>query len=338
MKKYLLPEKNNFYKANMHCHTVLSDGAKTPEEVKEIYKKLGYSIVAYTDHDLFITHNDLTDKDFLALNGFEMSIIEDRSKGGYKICHLCIVALDEKIEIQPFWHRELYFFGNAPKNKHLVKFDENEPDHIREYSGEYVSKVAKECKEKGFFVTYNHPNWSRETYLDYMNYHNLDAIEIVNGAGLLGGYEDYNSKEYDDMLTGGQKLFCIGGDDNHNRRPNTRRWDSGVAFTMIKAERLDYKSVATALKNGWFYASEGPEIYDLYYEDGKVYIKCSAVDKIYMTCRAREARVEFSEDENGLTEACFDVPHYAGYFRLTLVDKFGKRANTNAYFMEDLIK
>ena len=170
MKKFLLPKSGNFYKANLHCHTVLSDGAKTPEEVKDIYKNLGYSIVAFTDHDILIPHNDLTDENFIALNGFEMSIIEDRSKGGYKICHLCMIALDKDNITQPFWHRELYLFGNAPKYRHLVKFDENEPDHIREYSGEYISKVIKECKQKGFFVTYNHPTWSRENYNDYMNY------------------------------------------------------------------------------------------------------------------------------------------------------------------------
>ena len=36
MRKYLLPEGGNFYKANLHCHTVLSDGKKTPEEVAEL--------------------------------------------------------------------------------------------------------------------------------------------------------------------------------------------------------------------------------------------------------------------------------------------------------------
>ena len=52
MKKYLLPETGNFYKANLHCHTTYSDGRKTPEQVKARYKGLGYSIVAYTDHDI----------------------------------------------------------------------------------------------------------------------------------------------------------------------------------------------------------------------------------------------------------------------------------------------
>ena len=40
MKKYLLPEKGNFYKANLHAHTNMSDGRDTPEEVKEIFKKM----------------------------------------------------------------------------------------------------------------------------------------------------------------------------------------------------------------------------------------------------------------------------------------------------------
>ena len=32
MKKHLLPEKGNYYKANLHVHTTISDGSLTPEE------------------------------------------------------------------------------------------------------------------------------------------------------------------------------------------------------------------------------------------------------------------------------------------------------------------
>ena len=37
MKKYLLPEGGNFYKANLHCHSNVSDGALSPAELKKIY-------------------------------------------------------------------------------------------------------------------------------------------------------------------------------------------------------------------------------------------------------------------------------------------------------------
>ena len=33
MKKYLLPENGQFYKANLHCHSTVSDGHLTPEEM-----------------------------------------------------------------------------------------------------------------------------------------------------------------------------------------------------------------------------------------------------------------------------------------------------------------
>ena len=69
MKKYLLPHGTNAYKANLHAHTNISDGALTSEQVKDLYKSNGYSVVAYTDHDLLIPHDELTDKDFLALPG-----------------------------------------------------------------------------------------------------------------------------------------------------------------------------------------------------------------------------------------------------------------------------
>ena len=74
MKRFLLPESGTFYKANLHCHTNLSDGHLSPEEVKRIYKEQGYSIVAYTDHDLFIPHPELADPDFLPLHAMEMDI------------------------------------------------------------------------------------------------------------------------------------------------------------------------------------------------------------------------------------------------------------------------
>jgi len=37
MKRYLLPEAGEFYKANLHCHTNVSDGKFSPEEVKAMY-------------------------------------------------------------------------------------------------------------------------------------------------------------------------------------------------------------------------------------------------------------------------------------------------------------
>lgn len=67
----LLKTNGKFYKANLHCHTTLSDGKMTAAEVKEYYLKNGYNIVAYTDHSKYAYHKELLSEDFLPIAGFE---------------------------------------------------------------------------------------------------------------------------------------------------------------------------------------------------------------------------------------------------------------------------
>ena len=65
MKQYLLPNEGTFYKANLHCHSTCSDGHLTPEELKEVYKAKGYSVLAYGDHNVLVDHSDLDEDGFL---------------------------------------------------------------------------------------------------------------------------------------------------------------------------------------------------------------------------------------------------------------------------------
>lgn len=339
MRKYLLPQEGNFYKANLHCHTTISDGKRTPEEIKALYMKKGYSIVAYTDHDIFLPHNDLTDENFLAMNGFEVEIMNWYGRHplrDVKVCHLCYVALEPDIVMHPLWHRSKYVWGDAKQYREQAQFDDSLKDYLRSYTPECISEMMEIGRENGFFVTFNHPSWSRETYDYYSRYQGMHALEIMNGGAYRAGYEDYNPRVYDDILRTGKKIYCIGGDDNHNTRPDDSRYsDSGWAWTVIKADKLEYKTVAEAMVNGNFYASEGPEIYELYMEDGKVHIKCSPADHIFCTFEKRAAKCVLAENEEWLTEASFDIDPELGYFRITVVDERGKHACTNAYFPED---
>ena len=76
---YLINPNKKQYKANLHCHSALSDGKKTPLELKEMYKSNGYSVLSITDHERPYCHKDLTDKDFIMLTGYEAYI---RPNGG----------------------------------------------------------------------------------------------------------------------------------------------------------------------------------------------------------------------------------------------------------------
>ena len=138
--------------------------------------------------------------------------------------------------------------------------------------------------ENGFFITYNHPVWSLEDRREYTQYKNMNAMEICNYSSTLLGYPEYSPYIYDEMLRSGKRIFCIATDDNHNKADeDSPKYDSYGGFTMIKAEKLEYKTIAKALKAGNFYASQGPEIKELWYEDGVVHIKTGAVKRIEFT-------------------------------------------------------
>ena len=130
MKKFLINDNGQFYKANLHTHTTLSDGKFSPEQIKEHYFNLGYSIVAFTDHDLFICHNDLTDDKFLALNGFEWELYEEpyvKGKRDTRSMHACVIARSPDMVTPVGYHREKYYIQDNYENRKLVKFDKNEP-------------------------------------------------------------------------------------------------------------------------------------------------------------------------------------------------------------------
>ena len=185
MRKYLISDTLNSYKTNLHTHSTCSDGGLTPAEIKDHYKANGYSVLCITDHDVFIPHNDLTDEDFLMLNGYELEVNQPATEvspitGNGKTCHMCLVATDPDMETPVCWHREKYIPAKAQPSKGLVKFDPNVPDYVRVYSCEGVSDMMRLGRENGFFVTYNHPTWSCEDYSDYIGYENMHAMEIAN--------------------------------------------------------------------------------------------------------------------------------------------------------------
>ena len=328
MKTYLLTPNGNFYKANLHCHSIISDGKRTVDELKKMYMEQGYSAIAFTDHQVFLTHNDLTDKDFVALNGYEVDINGGTTAlGARQVCHFCCVALDDKLETQ----RIYYESRHLTKNIDAAKLDPDQSYREREYTPEYISALMQEARDNGFFVTYNHPAWSLENFEQYGHYHGMHAMEIVNYGCIEVGYEDHNESAYDEMIMGGERIFCIATDDNHNGRN-----DSFGGFTMIKADELSYKALADALLAGNFYASEGPEIKELWYEDGRVYIRSSEAVKVTYVAGRRKARAAYPDGADTLTEASFEVVPEDICFRLTVFDKEGRKAYTNAYFIDKL--
>jgi hypothetical protein len=316
MVKYLLTDKKNFYKANLHCHTTVSDGQDTPEEMKESHKAHGYSILAYSDHDIVVAHPDLKDDEFLPLTASEYGV--SRMKEGRSFtytCHFNIISSVENVEKRP-------------------------PRPDRDYSAESISGMMKRARDEGYFVIYNHPVWSCENSDIYLNYEGMHAFEIMNYGSMSSGWNEYNDPIYDDMLRHGKRIFAVAGDDNHNHFGLVNKTvvpDWAGTYTVINAEKLEYKCVMDALFAGDFYASEAPAIYELKIDGKKISIRTSECQSIFMCCINRDRQIRhMGPEKEYVTEAEFELTGKEQYFRFTLIGKDGKRAYTNAYFLDEL--
>ncbi len=321
-RKYLLPNEGTYYKANLHCHTVLSDGHLTADEVKKVYMEQGYSIIAFTDHRKYAWHKELDQEDFLAIAAYEVDINDfEKRKGDFS-------------RLQTY-HLNLY------DTKPWENSEEKEKSVLpeRRYRDiTYINGYIEEMKEKGFLTCYNHPYWSLQTYDDYKDLRGLFAMEIYNHGCEHDGLYGFNPQSYDEMLRTGQRLFCVATDDNHNCYPLEHPLsDSFGGFTMIKAKKLDYENVMEALQKGEFYYSMGPQIYDLYVEDGYLYIKTSDVEKIFVVQEGRNCYKEVAKPGEVITEAKFRLTGQEGYIRIQCRDARGCFAGTNAYFLENIM-
>lgn len=349
MKHYLLPKDLEYFKVNMHCHTVLSDGEKTPEEIKRDYKAHGYSAVAFTDHDKYIDHQDLTDDGFVALNGFELEYYREGFMWKGMTTHLCFVAKDPANSALGWSDpAQNCFAPSLAEGEHPLQTGGGLYKVLpcaRAFSPEYINADIAAGKKMGFFVTYNHPTWSLERYPRYSAFEGMDAMEMVNYDCIQEAYEDDNGRVYNDLLELGRNIGCIATDDNHNAFPDgDPRSDSYGGCTMIGAEKLSYGGLIKGLENKLYYCrgivnpntDEAPYIRALWMENGHVFIETSPVRNIFFVRNTRPFVRAGAVPGETVSAAEFD-PSGADWFRIVVISKGGNKAYTNAYFMEDFL-
>ena len=321
MRKYLLPENGRFYKVNMHSHTTLSDGRTTPEEVKEAYKAAGYAAVAYTEHNKLCDLTHLNDEDFIAITSYELDISDKES--------VPFTLYEGKPKT--FAHMETVHLNLYSRDPHRTEALDVS-DIKNSYSVETINEAIRRAKEAGFLVCYNHPHWSLNTFNLYTNLKGVDALEIINGASQRSSDMDYAPHVYDEMARYGVRANVVSGDDNHGQ------WAYFKAWTMVKAEELSHTALLDAIERGDCYSSQGPEIYELYVEDGKVHVKCSDAVGIFYSTAGRAKNCKLDETyENPVNEAAFTINPDDIFFRITVKDARGNRANTRIFYTDEVL-
>ena len=319
MKKFLISSEDKGFKANLNCHTNLSDGHLSPAELKKAYIEKGYNIIAFSDIDYLYNHSNLDDDNFLAITAYETKIYENRDNlplDFLKCYSLTLYAKDE----------------NNIKTIELGK---------REYSQEYINAFIEKANALGFLVCINHPAKSLQNYADYDKLEGLFALEIADYNSYIEGHIEDPSHVYDRMIRyGSEKVLPLACDGNKNEYYfDNARCDSFGAWTVIKANKLEYNSVINALQNGDFYVSTGPEIKDVYCEDGKIHITCSPVRSIRLMSIGRDALIETAPKGELISEAVFDIdPVFLGKaVRIDVRDDNGNFAETPPYNTDELI-
>ncbi|MBR5308987.1 MAG: PHP domain-containing protein [Clostridia bacterium] len=335
-KIYLIPNTGQ-HKANLHCHTNLSDGRLTPEEMCEGYKKHGYRVMAFSDHEYLTHHPEFNSEDFIAITAYEIGLYTPELPGSWedtwrdrKCCHLNLYAKN------PNEDTHIMFDPDAVPN--CVKPIKNSFKHkgeICKRKYEDIQRVIDEARESGYIVCLNHPYWSIQPQWDYKDLKGLFAMEVYNSGGSdlgknngflnLGLWHDYGA-----MADSGMDIAPIAADDNHNYNGDIENSDSFRGYTMICTDDFTYDGIMTALENQCFYASTGIEIRELSVADGRVHIECSECDMILAYFGG--IRWDCLQNCGAVTSADFDIPKGAKHIRIVLADKEYKRmAATKAY-------
>ena len=183
-----------------------------------------------------------------------------------------------------------------------------------------------------------HTYWSGLRVEQWETCEGLLGIEVWNtGCELEVGRGDA-SLHWDEALERGQQFFALATDDSHH--PG---YDSGFAWTWVRAREKTQDAVLDALRDGAFYGSTGPRIDGVELTDGDVTVRCSPAASVTLyTGRRRGARINAGRlgyphnahvlertDDGLITAVRLERPFRQPYGRIEVADANGNRAWTN---------
>ena len=209
------------YKVNLHMHTNMSDGRKTPEEAVRIYKAHGYDAVALTDHWVMGSNTEIDGVTVLA--GAEYNCGGSDCRNG--VFHIVALCCDRDPEI----------------NKSMG-------------AQEMVDAIHK----AGGLAVLAHPAWSLNSPAQIMSVKGFDATEIYNSVSAVHHSRRPDSSILVDMLGAEGRFYpLIAADDSHYYDGS----EECKSFIMVQAEENTPEELKKAIKAGRFYASQGPEVH-----------------------------------------------------------------------------
>src|SRR3954447_3024616 len=183
-----------------------------------------------------------------------------------------------------------------------------------------------------------HTYWSGLRTEQWWDTEGLCGIEVWNSGCELELRRGDSSVHWDEALERGRMLYALATDDSHH--PG---YDSGYAWTWVRAAEKTQPAILDALRTGMFYGSTGPEIHSVDVSDGDVVVRCSPSAAVTLYAgRARGARanrgrlgypnhsevLERDADER-ITAVRLMRPYEGRYGRVEVMDAQRRKAWTN---------
>ena len=170
-----------------------------------------------------------------------------------------------------------------------------------------------------------HPAWSMNT-TEFLC--SLDGVDIAEVYNTVSG-EPFNGPRADaeallDVAAANGKYFKLtAADDSH-----FYQGEQCVSFVQVQAEELTAPSILSALRQGRFYASQGPQIRNIEIRDDELIVETSPVDRITV-CSNRVWVKDRCVQGKGLTERSYKIQPGEKYIRVRLTDHAGRKAWSN---------
>ncbi len=199
------------------------------------------------------------------------------------------------------------------------------PEDFENRSNPEVKQLIAEVAEAGGISFAAHPYWCGFTSAEVMTAEGVAGLEVYNTSTRYIGKE-YNMQIWDEILDAGKRYNAIAVDDFHGPADFSRGW------TMICTGDRSGAGVLEALKQGHYYASQGPEFSRLSFENGifeAEFTPCQdAVIVMNRSCG-------FSHIDGEYTRIRFDATGLppGSYIRCQIKDKEGRHAWSNPLYI-----
>lgn len=281
------------YKVNLHTHTSLSDGHCTPAEVIRIYREKGYDAIALTDH--WVYGEGAEENGFTVLSGAEYNLgLADAHKGVY----------------------------------HIVSVGTSRPPSVAKSMS--PQEIIDAIHRADGLAILAHPAWSLNTPEAIRSLRDPDGIEIYNSVSGVHMSRRADSSLIVDMLaTEGYFAPLHAADDTHYYDGT----DECISWIMVEAENNTPSSLIPAIREGRFYATQGPEVH-LMREGDEMIVRCSPCSEIVFRSNLVWSQCVFTGKE--LREARYRIRGDESFIRAEVRDADGKTAWTSCIPLKTL--